>query len=1205
MANRIISFFQKNRVCIFFVLLFNSTLCNAQSFPVSIAVRNVGASPTQLSSYADAAQANGPLLAILALNDLNITGREVQLRMSFEGGGIDFQSVPNPIGAGPFFLDGGIPLALGAPELAPYFEIANVTGISPTVYGRPLPEGSYQICLEAFDVLTGKRLSARSCTNVFLFQNRPPFLVLPANGSQVDETNPQNIVFQWTPRQLNITNVEYELSLVEIWDGTIDPQAAFLSAPPLFQATTTATSYLYGPADPILLPDRAYAWRVRAKAVDGAEGVGPFENQGHSEIFSFVHISPCEVPPNLRHEVRGSAQANILWDDPTTTVPEFTVRYRQKGAGNAWFINRTTANWTTLWDLRAGTPYEYQLKKDCGLGESGWSTVREFTTAMETETGDLYRCGISPKIDIQNQEPLSNLSPGEQFVAGDFTVTTTQVNGGEGYYSGRGHVRIPYLGNVKLAVHFDNILLNTDRQLLQGTVVTEYDPTMRNILDTGDVVETVGELGGAIGDLWDELFGQKEELLNQLAEAESFEEQQNFISQINDLEVTIAQQIDQIPSRESLPQELQDELEGLKQEGSIVANNTLTPQEIADISTADAERRERIREIAEVAEDMGIFGDNLEHHVMAIINGYWCAKNNGEENFEYFYGRGLSFFDFRGKLSELGLGRVDIEFKTTGENHGKKEISIQHSIKSGKVLENVPEASYDGHCIVFSSLDILSGNTNEFRICFQAEEDLGKFEQEFLDSAPTEEDFYYTNLRQKIDQDISSGNYDDTHLLLTMLPRCEIENFSTAQRISLINSMLDDSTGTDGLQEQLIIRFLEEYGDAQTSAMAEVYRSIDLRRLFKRVDDEESDLLTYAISDYVGKYHSLNKKKYGGTADLFQLSAWDFGSRYVILKKGNGKYSLQLNTSGGGGQGASFSSSESIFTDTDIFSTFTITGENLEIPYILLLKGVLTQEDERSLQQLTVALDMTSLAFGVGELKLAFSASTKLARAFRIALASADISATAANVICQGAGQDSTLCEDWQKVGAWVQFGVVSASGADLLYQTLKKSPKLQDEVLRLEGVANASSEFLKGFVGVVRRGNGNELVEAANRISNHRIAINKPSSGNFGYVEGNINGKAVDNKLWSSGSADPITEPQIFDAIEVGGWIRNTDSEYKMLNKLADDLGGVKGSSYPNVTGEIKIVSERDYCASCQGVLQQFSEMFPNLKLILIDGVR
>ncbi len=168
MANRIIRFFQKNRVCIFFVLLFNSTLCNAQSFPVNIAVRNVGASPTQLSSYADAAQANGPLLATLALNDLNITGREVQLRMSFQGNGISLQSVPNPIGAGPFFLDGGIPLALGAPELAPYFEIANVTGISPTVYARPLPEGSYQICLGG-----GRCADGQAALGTFLHQCVP------------------------------------------------------------------------------------------------------------------------------------------------------------------------------------------------------------------------------------------------------------------------------------------------------------------------------------------------------------------------------------------------------------------------------------------------------------------------------------------------------------------------------------------------------------------------------------------------------------------------------------------------------------------------------------------------------------------------------------------------------------------------------------------------------------------------------------------------------------------------------------------------------------------------------------------------------------------------------------------------------------------------------------------------------------------------
>src|SRR5690606_25093516 len=57
------------------------------------------------------------------------------------------------------------------------------------------------------------------------------------------------------------------------------------------------------------------------------------------------------------------------------------------------------------------------------------------------------------------------------------------------------------------------------------------------------------------------------------------------------------------------------------------------------------------------------------------------------------------------------------------------------------------------------------------------------------------------------------------------------------------------------------------------------------------------------------------------------------------------------------------------------------------------------------------------------------------------------------DVACNG--EDNELCQDWQKVSGWVQLGLISATGADLLYQTLKKSSKLQDEVLRLGGVDN------------------------------------------------------------------------------------------------------------------------------------------------------
>ena len=59
------------------------------------------------------------------------------------------------------------------------------------------------------------------------------------------------------------------------------------------------------------------------------------------------------------------------------------------------------------------------------------------------------------------------------------------------------------------------------------------------------------------------------------------------------------------------------------------------------------------------------------------------------------------------------------------------------------------------------------------------------------------------------------------------------------------------------------------------------------------------------------------------------------------------------------------------------------------------------------------------------------------------------------------------------------------------------------------------------------------------------------------------------------------------------------------MLNRLANELGAKKGRVYGKMQGELKIISELEYCKSCTGVIQQFNEMFPNVKIILIDGVK
>lgn len=473
----------------------------SQNFPVQVIPQAIPPAPIHFSDYADASTVSSPLRVQIVLNDLEIANREVRLKAHFQGNGITFQSNDIVVGADPLFLEGGVPLILTNVELAPYFQFQNITGISPNVYGQAIPEGAYQFCFEVYDVLSGNRLSNKSCATTVVFQNEPPFLVMPRDKTNIEEINPQNIVFQWTPRSINVTNVEYELSLVEIWDTQIDPQAAFLSSPPVFQATTTATTYVYGPADPLLLSGKNYAWRVQARAKQGIEEIGLFKNEGYSEIFSFSYAGSCDLPLSLNHEVKGSTNANIFWDDFTTDIPEYTVRYRKKGNDNEWFLSKTTTNQLTLWDLKAGTTYEYQIQKKCTVTESDWSLVKEFTTPLEFEEESVVDCGIAPDINLTNTDPLASISTGTSFKAGDFPVKITEVSGSNGRFTGKGYVSLPYLQNIKVAVKFTNILINTDQEMAEGTVNTVYDPTWKNMLSVDEAIETVTNAVDAVGEL--------------------------------------------------------------------------------------------------------------------------------------------------------------------------------------------------------------------------------------------------------------------------------------------------------------------------------------------------------------------------------------------------------------------------------------------------------------------------------------------------------------------------------------------------------------------------------------------------------------------------------------------------------------------------------------------------------------------------------
>ncbi len=84
---------------------------------------------------------------------------------------------------------------------------------------------------------------------------------------------------------------------------------------------------------------------------------------------------------------------------------------------------------------------------------------------------------ICPKYNIANKNPLQSLlGANEVFTAGDFPVTVISAQGSNGIYSGTGYIVVPYLANTKVKVSFNNIMLNTDKKLIEGIIETTYDP---------------------------------------------------------------------------------------------------------------------------------------------------------------------------------------------------------------------------------------------------------------------------------------------------------------------------------------------------------------------------------------------------------------------------------------------------------------------------------------------------------------------------------------------------------------------------------------------------------------------------------------------------------------------------------------------------------------------------------------------------------
>ncbi|MFC3757909.1 fibronectin type III domain-containing protein [Chryseobacterium tructae] len=495
----------------------------AQQYPVKLVPVVIPPYSLRLADYATSTD-NKLQLQVL-MTDLLEPQHQTGIKFSLEAG---LNAVPIArsndfvVGLSPFMLYPGSNVTLSNVDIRSLFELQNLAGINAVQYSKPLADGVYQFCFQAYDYYTKNNLSSKTCTSVFMVQYDPPMLTLPQNAEKIQALAPYGggggIVFQWMPRQI-APNTRYIFTLKELWDQGQSPISGFLSAPPLWREETYAPTLYYGIDKTQLMPGKRYAWQVQSKSgnpVLGANSTddnGVYKNNGLSEIFYFDYVENCAVPTLLMAKNAGKGRVEIRWSLAGQPGGLYNVQYRKKGSSAEWATQQSYQATAILTGLEDKTEYEYRVGTVCGSTQTfgdtnpttsgnsagnaySYSGIQFFTTDGSSSNNN-YQCGIMPAVDIANKSPLQTmLGNNEVFTAGDFPVTVLSAQGSNGIYTGTGFIEVPYLADTRIKVIFTNIKLNTDKKLIEGTVETTYDPNETAVhYASGGLGETFGDAG--------------------------------------------------------------------------------------------------------------------------------------------------------------------------------------------------------------------------------------------------------------------------------------------------------------------------------------------------------------------------------------------------------------------------------------------------------------------------------------------------------------------------------------------------------------------------------------------------------------------------------------------------------------------------------------------------------------------------------------
>ncbi len=277
----------------FFTLLFFNKICIAQN-NIRVNVQVLPPYSQYLSDYQ-----SRPGQIVVTLTNISRNAYRLQLKGSIIGdNNVEIRTKANFKSPTPISINALETKRLSSADIQLLFDdtALDFQGITADDITRKntLPEGLYQICVQAADYVTGQELSAeepQGCSAPFNLQSiEPPYLIKPAEDEEIIAQTgaPQNIIFSWSTPASAPPSTKYRLKIVEFFNPSQNPQQVFLSGVTFLERENfpIKNGFLLGPADPQLQRGRKYI--VGIQAFDPF-GKTVFRNNGLSDLHVFTY----------------------------------------------------------------------------------------------------------------------------------------------------------------------------------------------------------------------------------------------------------------------------------------------------------------------------------------------------------------------------------------------------------------------------------------------------------------------------------------------------------------------------------------------------------------------------------------------------------------------------------------------------------------------------------------------------------------------------------------------------------------------------------------------------------------------------------------------------------------------------------------------------------------------------------------------------